>query len=839
MNARYLVKSRDTQSKRAFIVSLFLLLLLSINTPLYADPHPIEDAQTLQDIQNNLNGEYYLANDIDCSDFEGFEPIGDGDNPFAGSFNGNGHIIRNLTIDMDGGNNVGLFASTENAVIQNVGIVNIIINGEDNVGGLVGSSGESEITNCSVMGEIRGLTNVGGLVGSAASSTINTSHSRGAVTCEDSGCGGLVGLAENATITNSYAAGSVEGDDAGGLVGLLEEENTFNNNFWDTETTGQNQGTGQGDEEGIEGKTTREMRDQDTFTDWDFENIWVMAGYPHLRIGFRGEPVTQTIDLEEDWNIISFYVEPPDMSMLDILWPLRDSEQLDLVKNENGRFIFGSEDGEWFDNIGNMAVTEGYKIKVNENTSLTVVGSAVPLPAIIPLRQGWNITGYPCTFEQSVEEVLESLIDDEGNKVDLVKDEDGNFIFPEYDYYDGFQEFLPGKGYQIKLNRPGELVIYDILTVNWPDFEVGAESYELTGRKRINAGIFVNGREFNDFYEQERWTCEVDLPRERENQITVLVIDNLEPPNEREVQGTIIRDMTPPRLDVNWPPPDEPVEAETYNLTGTKEPGATLVINGDVIDGLREVEDWEHEINLNEGENNIIVFARDNAVPANQSQAQEGTIIRDTTPRIIEVLDDGEFTNDRTELHGSWSAEERGIQIVEYQYAIGTTQGEEGNDIVDWTSVDSDTREVTVTDLELTVGQIYYFNVKARNDADLWSDVASSDGITVLNQAPIIDALRPLLEDNAIFIGGGIIGIEVDAYDDDGDDLQYYYSVDGHEIQDWTGSASCSWQTRVGDLRLKTITVQVRDEYIIEEDYITSSTNVFLVRETPLPEDEQ
>jgi len=49
---------------------------------------------------------------------------------------------------------------------------------------------------------------------------------------------------------------------------------------------------------------------------------------------------------------------------------------------------------------------------------------------------------------------------------------------------------------------------------------------------------------------------------------------------------------------------------------------------------------------------------------------------------------------------------------------------------VDWTSAGTAT-EKTITGLSLTPGQAYYISVKALNGQGLWSEVGSSDGITV------------------------------------------------------------------------------------------------------------
>ena len=82
-------------------------------------------------------------------------------------------------------------------------------------------------------------------------------------------------------ISNCYATGAVSGTfSTGGLVGSNNSA-TISNCFYDQETSGQSD-TGNGDP-----KTTGEMKEQGTFTGWDFTGTWGMGGgindgYPYL-----------------------------------------------------------------------------------------------------------------------------------------------------------------------------------------------------------------------------------------------------------------------------------------------------------------------------------------------------------------------------------------------------------------------------------------------------------------------------------------------------------------------------------------------------------------------------
>lgn len=147
---------------------------------------------------------------------------------FTGTFDGNDHVIRNLTID-ENNSFLGLFGKTgPKGQIKNLGIedVNVTSIGDffsGCLGGLVGYN-NGIINNCYSTGTVTGgdLTEVlGGLVGKNDYGIINDCYSTCSITGLDS-LGGLVG--ENfGTLTSCYAIGAVNGEDyswhLGGLVG--------------------------------------------------------------------------------------------------------------------------------------------------------------------------------------------------------------------------------------------------------------------------------------------------------------------------------------------------------------------------------------------------------------------------------------------------------------------------------------------------------------------------------------------------------------------------------------------------------------------------------------------
>ena len=124
----------------------------------------------------NLDSHYRLVMDIDLGgiDAEGngiaskeFTAIGSENNPFKGTFDGGGHKISGLYIN-ETGNYLGLFGCISNATIENLGVSGSV-EGLEYIGGVVGFSINSPVTNCYNVGSVEGLGEdldyIGGVVG--------------------------------------------------------------------------------------------------------------------------------------------------------------------------------------------------------------------------------------------------------------------------------------------------------------------------------------------------------------------------------------------------------------------------------------------------------------------------------------------------------------------------------------------------------------------------------------------------------------------------------------------------------------------------------------------------
>ncbi|MDD5687129.1 MAG: carbohydrate binding domain-containing protein [Elusimicrobia bacterium] len=113
-----------------------------------------------------------------------------------------------------------------------------------------------------------------------------------------------------------------------------------------------------------------------------------------------------------------------------------------------------------------------------------------------------------------------------------------------------------------------------------------------------------------------------------------------------------------------------------------------------------------------------------------------GSVMIDTTSPMCVSINDGLYTNNNTQLSCNWSFTEDISGIVEYQYAIGTSQYPNTGwyNIIALTSTGTLSNITRTFDSPLDDG-IYYFTVKAKNGAGSETPV-SSDGIIVDTTPP-------------------------------------------------------------------------------------------------------
>jgi len=201
-------------------------------------------------------------------------------------------VITNCSgskITVKGADYVGGFVGySYKAPLSNCYVLDVNVIGDDDyIGGLVGYIRYSAATidNCYSTGSVTGNASIGGLVGydnacGGISNSYSSAYVYGDGDASEAAIGGLIGQTKG-TITNCYSVGKVStvGTEVGPFIG-------WNNGATVTSCYYNSESAGISDNATGTAKTTAELKQQATFTDWDFTNIWEIsegATYPGLQ----------------------------------------------------------------------------------------------------------------------------------------------------------------------------------------------------------------------------------------------------------------------------------------------------------------------------------------------------------------------------------------------------------------------------------------------------------------------------------------------------------------------------------------------------------------------------
>ncbi len=192
------------------------------------EPHWIDTADQLIQIGKAgiLWGKHFILNaDLDLSPELPGRHIFDRAviHEFWGVFDGNGHVISNLTVS--GHEYLGLIGQLElGADVHNLGVMDVNVTGSgDYIGALAGCNLDGSIRNCYSTGSVTGKESVGGLLGSNYYYWGRIVECQSSCTVQgDNYVGGLVGKNNaSGTITRCSTICSVQANEVGGgLVGI-------------------------------------------------------------------------------------------------------------------------------------------------------------------------------------------------------------------------------------------------------------------------------------------------------------------------------------------------------------------------------------------------------------------------------------------------------------------------------------------------------------------------------------------------------------------------------------------------------------------------------------------
>ena len=159
-------------------------------------------------------------------------------------------------------------------------------------------------------------------------------------------------------------------------------------------------------------------------------------------------PSVQKINIVKGWSIISTYMIPDDMDLMNVVAPI--VEHIIIVKDFSGKAYLPEYN---FNGIGNIEVGQGYQIKTTGATEISIGGAyAYPEEHAIDYLQGWNMIGYLRTEAAAADLVMSDMVASE--KLIIAKNSTGQAFLPEYNF-NGIGTMNPGEGYQIKTTASG------------------------------------------------------------------------------------------------------------------------------------------------------------------------------------------------------------------------------------------------------------------------------------------------------------------------------------------------------------------------------------------------
>ena len=198
--------------------------------------YQIHSAEGLANVANHLDGKFILLCDVDLGG-AAWTPVGPAEKPFTGSFDGDGYIISNFTINQGADGYTGFFGVNEGKVSY-LKLADMTISADTGfVGALAGENRGEMKRNTVLSGSVtaKGDAVAGGLVGKAESGVLSDCKAGARMTAESSATVGLLGgQLKNVELTRCYYTGPMNLKDGKLFTNLAgaQETVTYTDCLW-------------------------------------------------------------------------------------------------------------------------------------------------------------------------------------------------------------------------------------------------------------------------------------------------------------------------------------------------------------------------------------------------------------------------------------------------------------------------------------------------------------------------------------------------------------------------------------------------------------------------------
>jgi len=166
--------------------------------------------------------------------------------------------------------------------------------------------------------------------------------------------------------------------------------------------------------------------------------------------------VTQILELEQGWNLISIHVKPTSVMVggIDVasnISTIFTGLDVALIKDANGFWEKGQVDA--FNSLKTITAGKGYLVYMNTAGILQITGTAVQTPNLGVSKVGWNLIGYPgCADANNCNAIPFSTYFNSIN-CQVIKNFDG--FWSPTEPLNSIQNLEPGKGYYVFINVGG------------------------------------------------------------------------------------------------------------------------------------------------------------------------------------------------------------------------------------------------------------------------------------------------------------------------------------------------------------------------------------------------
>ncbi len=263
----------------------------------------------------------------------------------------------------------------------------------------------------------------------------------------------------------------------------------------------------------------------------------------------------------------------------------------------------------------------------------------------------------------------------------------------------------------------------------------------ITGIKQTGTAIVINGSVKVALNSDTPWSYVYPLT-EGDNTLTITARDGAGN-DSTPVAASINLDTTPAVFIVT--DYQNPSNVQTQAISGTKEPGITVTLNGSTIIEPTDMNtDWSYDVTLTEGITNRLIFMASDAMGNSRTRIID-ILYDESAPQPLAtgvLVADGSGSGTTAAL--SWSAYQQSPDVGYYRVYYSTTDFTDSSALTPVATVNAGTTSFTVTGL--TEGVTYYFavvpvdgsgnsdiNVNTANAATI--DTAAPEDVTGLSAA--------------------------------------------------------------------------------------------------------